>query len=178
VTGGEALQMGDVTQRIGGLLSGETSRVRGAVTWLLAWMDLDQLRAVEHAHELAVSADLDAGAEEVPRHRIERLGDLDVMIAMHPTRRVDRHVIDLVRDRQQMRLFLEAEMFERPALRRAMHPHPRPPSAPRRRLRLGVCEVAERLTIPERRPDELHHPLHAWLVRRCPNTSRVDHEPA
>jgi hypothetical protein len=55
---------------------------------------------VEDPHDPPVGADLHAGAEQVPRHRIERLGDLDVMIPMHPTVRVDRHVIHARRCRQ------------------------------------------------------------------------------
>ena len=165
-------------QRVGGLLGGEIGRVRGAVTRLLAWVDLDQLRAVEDPDELAVGADLDAGAEQVPRDRIERFGDLDVVIAMHPTRRVDRHVVVLGRGRQQLRLLVETEVLQRPALGRAMDPHPCPPGAPRLDLGLSVSEIGEGLTVPERRPHELHHPFHAWLVRRSSNTGRVDHEPA
>ena len=68
--------------------------------------------------------------EQTTRHRIERLGHFDVMIAVHLRRRVERHVIALRRDWQQTGQLFESEQLERAALRRAVGPHPGPLLAP------------------------------------------------
>src|SRR5204862_7904804 len=76
----ETLQVGDVPQRVGRALGGQIRRVRRTPAGPLAGVDLDQLAPMRDAHELAVGADLHPGAEQVPWHRVERLGDPDVVI--------------------------------------------------------------------------------------------------
>ena len=58
---------------------------------------------VGHAHQVPVGAHIDTLTDQVPRHRVERFGDLDVMIPMNLRGRVDRHVIATRRCRQQPR---------------------------------------------------------------------------
>ena len=46
-------------------------------------MGLDQLAAVEQLHQPRISAGVDPLPDELRRHRVQRLADLDVVIAVH-----------------------------------------------------------------------------------------------
>jgi hypothetical protein len=46
-------------------------------------MDLHQLPAMEHPHQVPVGTRLDPLADQVARDRVERLGHFDVMVPMH-----------------------------------------------------------------------------------------------
>ena len=179
VAGGEPLEVVEVTHRVDGRVPRQVVRVGRAAPGLLAGMDLDQLAPVEDPHQLPVGAHLDAGADQVARDRVERLGDLDVMIPMHLRRRVDRHVVDA--------RSVPATAAAAPrAANTSTGRHwvvpwirmPGPLPAPRLGAALRVGEIDERLTGAERVPHELHRPLDPRLVLRATHPGRVDQEPA
>ena len=112
--------------------SGRSSGSVDTPAGLLAGVDLDELAAVEDPHQLPVGADLDACAEQVPGDRVERLGDLDVMIPMHLRGRVDRHVVTRGRRAATVAAVPRRRNSSTgAALRRAVDPHPGPRRAPR-----------------------------------------------
>ena len=141
-------------------------------------MHLDELAAGEDPHQAAVGADIDAAADQVPWHRVERLGDLDVMVPVHLRRHVDRKVIGRSRCRQQPRRLLDSEHLSRSALRRPMDALPGPFPAPQLGPPLRVGEIDERLPGEERGAHERHGSLHTWLVLRATHPGRVNPEPA
>ena len=116
VIGGEALEMVDVAQGVGGLLGGEVRGVRDSTAGPCARVDLDELAAVKHPDQLAVGAHVNALADQVARDGVDGPGDLDVMVAVHPGRDVHRDVVRAVRGGQQLGLLLEREQLGRPAL--------------------------------------------------------------
>ena len=142
-------------------------------------MDLDQLATLEDAHQRPVGAHLDAGADQVARHRVERLGDFDVMIPMHLRRGVDRQVVAPGRCRQQPGLLLDGRT-PRPGGTGWCHGSACPARSRHHCLgpSLGVGEIDERLAGEERVAHERHRPLHPWLVLRAAHPGRIDPEPA
>ena len=94
VLGGHRPQPVEVTHRVHGLVRRQVGGVGRAMAWLLAGMDLDELAPVEDPHQRAVGAHLDPGADQCAGDRVERPGDLDVMVAMDLRGRVDRHVVE------------------------------------------------------------------------------------
>lgn len=58
-------------------------------------MGLDQLAAVEHLDERPVGAHVDLLAAQLARNRVQRFGEVDVMVAVHLGLRPNWHVIAL-----------------------------------------------------------------------------------
>ena len=142
-------------------------------------MDLDQLATSEDPHQAAVGAHLDALADQVAGHRVERLGDFDVVIAVDLRRRVDRHVVDARAGAGNSRGC--SSTANSSAGRHWVVPWirmPGPLPAPLLGPALGVGEIDERLAGEERVAHERHRPLDPWLVLRATHPGRVDPEPA
>jgi hypothetical protein len=127
-------------------------------------MNLHQLATSEDPQQRPVSTHVGALADQVPRDRVERLGDLDMMIAVHLGGRVDRHVVGLGRRRPQPWLLLDAEHVGRAGLDGAVDPHPGSLPTPRLGAALGVDEIDEGLAGEEALAHERHHPLYPGLV--------------
>ena len=179
VVGGHPSQPIQIAHRVDRGVRGQVVGVgRHVGRELLAGMDLDSCPRAKIRTSAAVGADVDTGADQVPRHRVERLGHLDVMIPVHLRRHVDRHVVALRRCRQQPGLLLDGEHLDRSALGGAMDPQPGPFPAPPLGPPLGVGEIDERLPGEERVAHERHGPLHPWLVLRATHPGRIDLEPA
>ena len=178
VGGGHGAEPVEIAHRVHALVRRQVVGIRRAAPRCLAGMDLDELAPVEDPHQLAVGAHLDPSADERAGDRVERPGHLDVMIAMHLRGRVDRHVVDRRRRRQQPRRLLGGEHLGRSLLGRAMHPHPGPLPAPQLGAALRVGEIDEGLAGEERAAHELHLALDAGLVLRGPHPGRVDEKPA
>ena len=178
VLGGHGAEPVQVSHRVHRLGRRQVVGVGRAAARFLAGMDLDQLAPVEDPHQRPVGAHLDPSADERARDRVERPGDLDVMIPMHFRRRVDRDVIGRPRCRQQPGQLLGGEHLGGPLLGRAMHPQPGPLPAPDLGPALRVGEINEALASEERAAHELHLALDAGLVLRRAHPSRVDLEPA
>ena len=139
----------------------------------------------------AVGAHVDAATDQVARHRVQRLGDFDVMIPMDLRRGVDRQVVTLRRCRQQPWLLLDGEHFERAgtgwchgsAARPAPDTTPRPAvgrrrdrrTSPRRRTRNArtarsarhvACPVGRRTRAGSiRKPRAWAYSTNAWFNR-------------
>jgi S1-C subfamily serine protease len=60
-------------------------------------MDLDELAPMEDPHQRPVGTHLDPSADQRAWDRVERPGDLDVVVAVHFGRRVDRGLIGIGR---------------------------------------------------------------------------------
>ena len=178
VAGGHPPQPVQVAHRVDGLGGRQVGGIGGTAAGSLAGMDLDQLATLEDAHQRPVGAHLDTGADEVARHRVERLGHLDVMIPMHLRRGVDRHVVAPGRRRRQAWQFLGLEHLDRAALGGAVDPLPGPPAAPLLGASLGVGEIDERLAGEERVAHERHRAFHPRLVLRAAHPRRIDPEPS
>jgi hypothetical protein len=133
---------------------------------------------VEDPHQRAVGAHLDPGADQRAGHRVERPGDLDVMVTVHLRGRVDRDVVDLGGRRQQPWCLFGGEHLGGSLLGRAMDPQPGSFPAPHLGPSLRLGKIDEDLTGEERAADELHLPLHPRLVLRRTHPRRVDDEPA
>ena len=176
MAGSDPFEVLEVAHRVHGLVRRQIVGIGGTSSWCLAGMHLDQLATSEDAHQGAVGTDVDPGTDQVAGHRIQRLGDFDVMIPMDLRRGVDRQVVTLRRCRQQPRLLLDGEHFGGPALGGAMHPLSGPLPTPRLGPPLGVGEINERLTGEERRTHERHGPLDTWLVLWATHPGRVDPE--
>jgi hypothetical protein len=155
-----------IPHRVGGALRRKIVRIGAAPSGLLAGMHLHQLAAGEHPHQRPVGAHLDALTDQVARHRVQRLGDFDVMVAVNLGCRVDRHVVGRRGRRPEPGLLLDAENLRRAGLDGAVHPHPSPLSAPRLDPALGVGEIDEVLAGEEALTHERHHPLHPRLGPR------------
>jgi hypothetical protein len=85
-------------------------------------MGLDQLPTMQNAHHTLIGTHLNLHTDPITRDRVERLADLNMMIAMHPTRAIQRDVIATGRCWQQTARFQCPECFERAALCCAVHP--------------------------------------------------------
>ena len=120
VAGGDPLQPVEVTHRVDRRVRGQIGRVGDPTPGSLARMHLDELAAGEDPHQGSVGTDIDATADQVSWHRVERLGHLDVMIPVHLRRHVDRQVIGSGRRRQQPWLLVEVEHLDGSGLGGAM----------------------------------------------------------
>ena len=89
-------------------------------------------------------------ADQVARHRVERLGHLDVVVAMHLGRGVVRQVIGSDGHGGEDRGLERGEVLGRPARRRAVHAQPGRRGAPLHGPALGVGSVDEVLAGEER----------------------------
>jgi hypothetical protein len=126
VAGGHPSQAVKVAHRIDGLVRWQVVAIGRASPRTLAGMDLDELPASEDPYQRAVGANVDMAADQVPWHQVERLGDFDVMIAVHLRGGVGRHVVTPRRRRQQAWLFLDSEHLGRTGLGGATDPQPGP----------------------------------------------------
>ena len=109
-------------------------------------------------------------------HRVQRPGDLDVVVAVHLDPGEDRLVVGLGHRQQTAGLEL-GEQLGRPPRGGAVDPHPGPLPAPRLGPGLGVGQVGEGLPGPEVAADVLHRPFHPRLVLRGADPGRVGAEP-
>jgi hypothetical protein len=91
----------DVAQRVVRGARGQVRRVGRASAGRLARVGLDQLPAVVELDQPGVGAGVQVPADQLARHRVERLGHLDVPVPGHLRRREHRHVIDPVGGWQQ-----------------------------------------------------------------------------
>jgi hypothetical protein len=83
---------------------------------------LDELPLEEDLDQMRVGPHPDPLADELGRHRIERPGDLDVVILMDLGVTVDGDVVGVLGDGQQMPELLRLEDLERAPLRGAVDP--------------------------------------------------------
>jgi hypothetical protein len=165
VAGGHRLELVEVAHRVDGDLRRQVRLVGGSAARGLFGVDLDHLPAEEDLDEAAVDADGDALADQRPRDRIQRLGDLDVMVTMHLRDRPSRGVVHLGRCREQQVRFLEREHLGRAGTDGAVDPHAGLDPTPVERTSLRVGEVGELLAGEERVAHVGDGPLHAWLGR-------------
>ena len=163
-TGGD--QPGQVPQCVAGLVLGQVDPVGGPAARSLARVGLDQYPLLVELDQLTVGAGIQVLAEELLGQRVERLGDLDVEVAVHLHAGEDRHVVG-VRDRHQDRRLVFEEHLKRASVDGAVQAHPGSLGAPAGRGDLGLLKVGERLTGPEVAAHVLHGPLHARLVLRA-----------
>lgn len=160
-------QGGQVPQGVPGLVLGPVGPVGGPPARRLTRVGLDQLpttgaRRVQ-LDQLTVGAGVQVLAQELLGHRVQRLGDLDVVVAVDLDPGEDRLVIR-VRHGQQHGGRELGEHLDRAGLDRAVDPHPGPPGAPGVRAGLRVGKVGEVLPSPEVATHVLNRPLHPWLV--------------
>jgi hypothetical protein len=165
VAGGHRLELVEVAHRVDGDLRRQVRLVGGSAARGLFGVDLDHLPAEEDLDEAAVDADGDALADQRPRDRIQRLGDLDVMVTMHLRDRPSRGVVHLGRCREQQVRFLEREHLGRAGADGAVDPHAGLDPTPVERTSLRVGQVGELLAGEERVAHVGDGPLHAWLGR-------------
>jgi hypothetical protein len=127
-------------------------------------MGLDQLPTAVELHQPGVGAGVQVPADQLARHRVERLGDLDMPVPGDLRVREHRHVIQPVRGRQQQVLLVGGEVLGRPPRGGAMHPQPGRRRAPVLDAALRVGQVEERLAGEEVAAHVLHHSLDPRLV--------------
>ncbi len=113
-----------------------------------------------------------------PGRRVERLADLDVMVAVHLRGDIDRDVVTIGRRREQHRPLHRGEHLGWPVLGAAVHPQPGDLPAPEHCPGPRVGQVDEILTGEEVPAHVLHRPFHPRLVLRRPDPGRVGEEPA
>jgi hypothetical protein len=161
---GQALQVADVAQRVSAGVGGQVGRVGDAAAGLLAGVGLDQLPAVVDPHQAGAGAHLNVAADQIARHRIQRLGHLDVMVAVHLRAGVDRQVIAGHRRRGQPRRLFGGEQLGRAAPGGAVDPLPGHLLAPGLRAALRIRQAGEGLPGEEPGPHIRHRPLHPGLA--------------
>jgi hypothetical protein len=137
-----------VAHRIPGPLRRQVVWVGGAASGSLAGVDLDQLPVVEQLDQRGVGTGLQLLAQQRARHRIQRLGDLDVMVAVHLDGGKDRHVVGLGQ-RQQPGGLLGGEHLGRSGLDGAVQPQPRHLLAPG--LGAGLASAKSTKTSPAKK---------------------------
>ena len=108
-------------------------------------MDLDQLAPEEDLDQHRVGPHVDVRADQVAWHRIQRLGHLDVVVAMDLGLGIERDVVGRGGRRQQPGGLLEGEQLGRPALGGAVDAHAGLDPAPLLGPALGVVAVDEAL---------------------------------
>jgi hypothetical protein len=178
VAGGLADELVQIPQRVGGDLARQVGLIGGSPAGRQARVDLDHLPAVQDLDQLGVGPDGDLLADQFARHRIQRPGDLDVMIPMDLGDRPGRQVIACVRGRSQHRGLQHGEHLSGTCLDRAVDPHPRPHPGPGLGLPLRLAETGELLAGLKRAAHERHHALHARPVGGLSHPGRIDEEPA
>jgi len=141
-------------------------------------MGLDQLAAAEHLDQRGVRAHLDALPDQLPGHRVQPAGHLDVQVPGHLRGGEDRHVVGTARRRQQQGRLGGGEVLGRSGRGGAVHPQPGRGATPGEHPALRVGQVGEVLTAEEALPDVLHGALHPRLVLGVAHPGRVGAEPA
>ena len=131
---------------------------------------------MEHPHQRPVGADLDPLADQVPGHRVQRLGDLDVMVAVDLGGGVDGQVVGQRRRRCEPGRLGEGEQLRRAALRRAVDGVPGPGGAPHLRPALGIGQVQQALPSEKAVAHQRDRALHPRLVCGPPHPRRVHQE--
>jgi len=140
-------------------------------------MGLHQHAPVEDLHQLAIGADLDAMADQVPGHRVQGLGHLDVVVAVDLRGGVDGQVVCLGGRREQMRRLLDPEVLSRAQSGGAMRAQPGGGHTPGHGPALGVVAVDEVLAVEERPAHVGNGPLHLRLVLGPAHPGGVDGKP-
>ena len=116
VARGLALEERHVAQGVRGLLGGEVRRIGRAAPGRLPRMGLHERGAVVEADEGAVGPRPQRLAHEGRRERVERLGDLGVLITRDLRVRPQRHLVRRGRRRPQVRLLDRLEVLAGPPL--------------------------------------------------------------
>jgi len=173
-----AFQEGDVTQRVGGFLDGKVVPVRRAAARLFARMRLDERVPVVETHQGAIGARAQLLADEARRQRVQCLVHLRVLVARDLRLAPQRHVVRFRRRRQELRLLLGVEVFERHALRARVTAHAVLGEAPVTGVRARLLDVVDVLAAEAVVAHRLHCALDSRLVLRTPHTCRVDDEAA
>ena len=164
VRGGGGEQSVQVAHRVGGLLGGQIVGVGGSVTGRLARVGLDQLPTVEQFHQLGVSASGNPLTDQMFRCRVERLADLNVVVAVHDHLRVDRHLVRVFGCGQQRRGLLLGKHLGGARADGAVDVLPGLLRAPGLGAALCVGQIDEFLTGEEVSAHVLVVPLDPWLV--------------
>ena len=172
------LQPLEIAQRIDLGALGQVGRVGRAPAGRLTGMDLDQLAPQVQLDEVLVSPGVEVAADQVARHRVERLGHLDVVVASHLGRGVVRQVIGSERCGCQDGSLEHGEVLGRPTRRGPVHPQSRRRRAPHHGPPLGVDPVDEVLTGEQRAPHVGHRALDPGLVLWMAHPRGVDQKAA
>ncbi len=167
-----------VAMSIDPLLAGKIHGIGRTSTGRLSRMSLDQHTAIVKTHKLAVCTRPQTAANKLAGQRVERLGDLRVLIAGDLGPAPQRHVVDHGGSRQQRRLFDLLEVFARETLRASVTTQPIFLKAPAQgmlaRLLDGDQVFASKAIIPDV-PDAA---LDSGLIARLPDAGGVDLKPA
>ncbi len=119
-------------------------------------MGLDQHQALEEAHGGGVGARHQAPAHELPGQRVERAGDLGVLVAGHLGLAPQRQVVARGGRGQQGGALHRLEVLARPALGGAMAAHPVVVLAPVAGMGAGHLHVLQVLAGEAVVPDIAH----------------------
>ena len=166
VPGGRGDQPGQVAHGVAGLLRRQIDWVGAARTGWLSWVGLDQPAAVKHLHQLTIRAGRNRLPPKLFGYRIQRLADLDVIVAVHLDLSIDRHRIGRSRRGQQPHRLRLGEHHRRTRARGAVDALPGGVGAPRVGTGLGVGQIGEVLAGEEVAPHVLDHPLDTRFVLR------------
>ena len=173
----------DAVRRPGGVgrqLGGIVINVGGPAAFGLADVGLDQLAPMVDVHQLTAQPDLHLPARRtpVPRHRVQGLLTLDVMVRMHRGITPVGDVVGLtVPGQQGVALFLLKDHQWQPP-RGAVDPLASHLDAPPPRFGPHVAQPVEIAALEEALPHVLHAPLHFGLVLGAPDASGVGDETA
>src|SRR5262245_33234647 len=120
--------------------------VRGTPSGLLAGMRFDQLLLVIEADGRAIGARGQGMANQVSRERVERLGDLGMLIARYFRRTPARNVIRVRRCRQEVGSFHRLEVLAWKSLRPRVSAQSILFSRPMQSMVASLSEVPDRLS--------------------------------
>src|SRR5205085_8877813 len=115
---------------------------RASAGWLPR-VCFDEGQAVVHADRVLIGPRAERASDEMPRHGVERFGDLDVLIAGDLGLTPQRDVVGRRRGRQENRLLLRLEMLAGCTLRATVPTKPILLAAPVHGVRARVLEGRE-----------------------------------
>jgi hypothetical protein len=176
MTGGLALQVLDVAHGVRALVLGQVFSERTPTTRRLPGMFTQQLTVLGDLYQAAVGARLDVLADASAGDRVERLGDLDVVVTGHFGVGIDRRVVARDGRGKQIRLLHLQEVLERLALGGAMHACPGLLQAPDPHSAAGRQQVGKILAREARVAAVRHRSFDTRLLSRRADDAGVDSE--
>jgi hypothetical protein len=167
-----------IAHRVAGLVRRQIRRVGGPGPGGLTRMSLDELSAVVELGQLAVRTGRHRLPAQMMRNRVQRLGQLDVIVAGHLDLGVHRHRVPSRRGGQQRRGLPLGEHHRRLGARGAVDAQTGLLRAPPHSVVLGIGQIGEVLAGEEVVAHVLDHPLDAGFVLRVRDPGRVGTESA